>query len=252
MVTRTSQKAHRLPWDAFTANDNPARQHIEQFRVNEWNHIRHQLRQEFGVEIPDAEEPHWAEPGAAVYWRNTVNRRRILDEETGNYTLEVKETGWRPTKPLPANNASQINHFLQNGLRLRPPSDGEVDVDEGVLEAARPAEAVQPKPEHIYHCKRHEVGDFKAHTWEQYRQHCVHHKETLQEKPPERVLQAMTTFRWYCIYHAVGMDKKRSATTHVDFYRKQMGQAHAPISALENKKAKEGDGNAILDNSVPG
>lgn len=231
MTTATKQETRA--WDFLLGEDVPARPSIEMWRKTNWTHIKHELRNEYGTEVLDSREPHWVAPGTAVFYQNTVNRRRHLDND-GHYGPMVEtESGWEPTNPLPAGNASQIHNYLQNGFRLRPL---EYDVDVEVSETAGPAEG-SGEPQLTLYCKRHSERRFRFSKWSVYLAHCNHFKEAIEEKPPDFIIGKMGQYKWYCLRHDVGFQRERMVRHHMNhFSDKRRGLRHATLAQMEVKQ----------------
>lgn len=188
---------------------------IESFREVEWPNIKRQLRTDFQTEVEV--EPHWVEPGRAVYWRRLIVRKREQTEGPDGEPIWKafdEDQGWQSTDPLPANGASVIYRYLSKGFRLRPPSS-DVEAPNGV-EAAVPAEG-EEKLTHQkrFWCHRHPSGQVGFVTWKGYARHCEAKGEILQEKPPDEVQQHMASFEFFCLMHLSGFKALRMAKRHL-------------------------------------
>ena len=127
MVTETNDV--KLTWDAFLDDeDDGVYSQVAGFRETEWHNIRRQLRNDYNWDVPDGLEPHWIAPGRAVFWQLQTVRERVMrvdDNGRNRPVIEDVERGWAPTTAgLPAGSASQIAHWFDKGLRMRPPVDG--------------------------------------------------------------------------------------------------------------------------------
>ena len=219
MVTETNDV--RLTWDAFLDDeDDGAYSQIEGFRETEWHNIRRQLRNDFSWDIPDGLEPHWTAPGRAIFWQQQIIRERVMrvdDRGRNRPVVEDVERGWAPTTSgLPAGSASQIAHWLDKGLRMRPPVDG---VDAEALMAAVPSDRIEvepePIPEDVFFCYKHGMKQRGFKTWKLYAAHCAAYREIPELEPPDDVKEAMKAFKFYCLLHNVGFNNNALARRHV-------------------------------------
>ena len=234
-----------LDWDYFLLKDletvpverreqheNLLRSHIEAFRRSDWPNIKRDLKK-FQWDVPDGLEPHWVSPGRAVYWQEQILREPVeKTDDAGRRSREIVERslGWAPTAGVPANNPSQIAHYLERGLRLRPPYAG-VDV-EAYIEAASPSEGLQSGqdtvPSRVFRCVRHRNGDLDFHSWKAYIKHCVHYNEAMDEQPPEDVVAQQAHYKFYCPLHNVGFNSQRLAIHHAKNSQRRMVKAQHP------------------------
>ena len=217
-LERSLQKAYEGRPEGFREQvAQEFRNGIDMFRHNEWKNIVRELAQRYLLEIPEGLEPHWIGPGIAVYWQKQVLRVRVKDNDPDGreiWRIEEKTTGWTPTEQgLPANNASQISHYLEKGLRLRPPGKG---LEPHVLQEFVPyVKAPEVLPEHIYFCSRHaDKTNMGFRTWKQYLKHCDHFMEELGFEPPADVKERMQGFKYFCVPHNVGFQSYRLAHRH--------------------------------------
>lgn len=221
-----------LPWDAFIQRGAERKgtpeqrerwvagqvEHIAAFRRIEWPNIVHDLQKQFSLVIPEGLEPHWTEAGRAVFWQEQIFRVGVTRNEgkKDEYReLEEVTHGWKPTTPLPANNSSQIAHYLGKGMRLRPPENGaDVEVLLGVPASPSEPQPVQESPQYL--CGRHlEKGRMAFATWKAYRQHTVRYGEVPDQTPPPNVLERRMQFPFYCDIHDVPFKKDRHAAMHI-------------------------------------
>jgi hypothetical protein len=245
----TTTEDLRLKWDAFIEGaveqrvaHEPARESyqtglrdmIDVFRQNEWPAIQRELLNIHRWEITDGLEPHWVEPGKAVYWQQQVVREIKTDDE-GVRRVEWVSRKWEPTSGLPANNASQIAHYLEKGFRLRPPI-------EGVLQEALPEDAVlsegaieasEPTPDQ-YICFRHGQKRFGFQDWSGYLAHCRYYQEVLEGDPPAETVKRMNEFPYYCVMHDVGFHNRRLAARHAKGESRRSATAgHPSVEQME-------------------
>ena len=219
MVTETNDV--KLTWDAFLNDeDDGVYSQVAGFREAEWHNIRRQLRNDYNWDVPDGLEPHWIAPGRAVFWQLQIVRERVMrmdDHGRNRPVIEDVERGWTPTTAgLPAGSSSQIAHWLDKGLRMRPPVDG---VDAETLKAAVPSDRIEvepePEPENVFFCDRHGWKQHGFKTWKSYTAHCVAYRELPEVEPPGEVKEAMKAFKFYCLLHNVGFNNNALATRHV-------------------------------------
>lgn len=211
-----------------------ARLMVDAFRRG-WPHMVQELLAKHRWQVPEGLEPHWVEPSRAVLWSEQIVRRRVSknDAEGRQYwVVEEDHQGWFPTSHLPITTASQLAYYLKEGFRLRPPRDG-VAV-EAVI-SAELADALQRKVPvvevipHKFFCGRHPAqGRYGFALWEQYRQHCLHFKEALEEKPPQDILERAGHFTYYCLIHNVGYTNEAAAQRHIRQEMRQPGRAVHP------------------------
>jgi hypothetical protein len=236
MTTMVEQDI-QLEWDAFLDKTAPqaaqARAGIASFREMEWPAIKRELASVYGLAVPDGLEPHWVEPGRAVYWQHQLRTERAFNEKMQKWERVEKDYGWQPTSGLPASNPSIMAHYLKKGLRLRPPQDG---VDEEAFKAAGLSLDVsveQAMPERTYKCVRHPGDNFSFPTWKAYIAHCLHRREVPEEEPPEEVREKMGTFEYYCALHDKGFNNRRLADRHVrNEQRRPSNAGHPPVDSL--------------------
>ena len=224
----TAVKEKTLHWDSFIERGVPEylngmdrearidelRRHIAQYRQENWRQIRHHLAVEYKLLVPEDLEPHWTEPGNAVYWEQQATWSRKDEQPKRGGEWEEKVGDWVPTGPFPANNASQIAQRLEKGLRLRPPGMG-LSVE--TLETDLPPETPSAEPEKNFrfHCARHRYGEFHFETWKQYRHHCKYHAEPLEHKFPGGMHKRIRKFEFYCGLHNLGTQDERSMQQHI-------------------------------------
>jgi hypothetical protein len=199
MVTEVEE---RIDWGSFMT-DSLAEERIDNFRKSEWRHICHELQSQFGLAF--VHEPCWTDVGEAVFWQPQITRKRV------DGAVENVNEGWQITGPLPANNASQIMHYIRKGFLLRPPSYGE-SVEE--YEAAEPAGGSRGPIQQVW-CDAHVRQRFSFATWDGYIRHCAHFKEPVVSKPPHSVVKAAARFNLYCLEHNTGYNSERLAHRHM-------------------------------------
>jgi len=241
MVTETNNT--RLAWNSWLDdNDVGVCKQVEGFRNIEWPNIKRQLRNDFNWDIQDGVEPHWIAPGKAVFYQLQIRRERVLRADANGRkrpVVEAVEHGWSPTTAgLPAGSASEIAHWLDKGLRMRPPSDG-VDVE--TLKSAVPFDRVevelQPQPEYVFYCSRHGMKERSFRTWQQYTAHCVAYRELPEVEPSADIIESMKAFKFYCILHNVGFNNTRLATRHVRSELRKSGKAvHQTMEQMKVQK----------------
>jgi hypothetical protein len=261
----TAVKSLQLPWDHFFNEDPQAgvmRPHVQSFRTKEWGNIKRELLSRYNWLVPEENEPHWLSPGRAAYWQpQTLLKRGPRLDSNGNIivdaqaqpVLETVETvvGWSPTKAMPANNANQIAHYLNKGLRFRPPSSGNLAVEEKVaasyIEAAASESSAKENAQQqekttasAYICLRHDKGKMAFPTWRAYVKHCNRYQEEPIEDPPQEVLERMARSVYFCYLHNLGFQNERLATMHI---RAELGKpgrsVHPSLQSLEVKAKKE-------------
>jgi len=263
MTTAIAEQDLQLPWDYFLVKDSDEkmnRPHIEAFRQNEWPAICRYLLQDFHLDVPVEQEPHWVASGKAMYWQLQTTRRiaNVKDDNgndvIGNGGQPVREfveetTGWTPCGPLPANNPSIVAHYLNKGFRFRPPSSGDLAVEGGAVEALQEAAASQEvskverdekiKKQRTYICLRHSTGKMAFRSWRAYIKHTSYHKEQPTEEPPPSIVARMAKFRFYCFVHDQGFRGERLAKRHiVDELRKGGAATHPTLQDLMVKANK--------------
>jgi hypothetical protein len=228
---------HYEPWDSFL--DEKVRVAVEGFRKIQWSNLWRELRVEHGIYLPRNLEPHWTEPGRAVFWHQQTVTRRPFDSETGTYgDREDITTDWKLTAPVRANNAGQIAvYLLKKGWHLRSPSDDGVVVD---VEAP-PAEQTETSGETVYKCRRHPKGVFRSKKWDAYRMHCLHGSERLEETPPADVLVKMQESKYYCLSHDASFKSLRGATIHSSHYSPKYRWEPKPHEMKIKIKQKNGE-----------
>lgn len=247
---RSDMLAEAKTWDAFLEaeverNRIPPHQRvaflnqrmasIRAVRENDWPRFRNELATKYGCDIPDGVEPHWTEGGRAVYWQHQIVSQIVERPGPDGLPMRVMEDrdyGWQPTLPLPANSAAAIAQFLRNGLRLRPPSNGEAEVSEaaapdGVLQGKSDAEARH------FVCNRHR--DHRSFpTWKAYIQHCDRMREPIQEKPPPDVAEIAAKYAYYCFPHNNGFNNRRLAERHMKVELRKPGRAvHLSVEQMK-------------------
>ena len=245
-MTTISEDAVRLPWDYFLQKlptKEAVTPQVEGYRSREWKNIRQSLLQNWRWEIPNDLEPHWVGPGTAVYWQEQrVRAWRFVSNETGeeiSNTADNQDIGhrkqvwigenkWEATGPLPAH-AGGLAHYLNKGLRLRPPQEGVaaeiLRESADLLEAS--SENVVPKV--MFFCFRHEDrGKIGFSNWGAYLKHCSHYQERATETPPTEVLERAATFTWYCPLHDIGWNKAKSVGQHYKNERRRPGGTYHP------------------------
>jgi hypothetical protein len=245
-----------IPWDAFirsgaerTASAEQreswvagATAHIAGFRKVEWPNIVHALRASHKIVIPDGLEPHWTEAGRAVFWQEQTVRRGVTRSDKSGTWRELEEVtlGWKPTNPLPANNAGQIAHYLGKGMRLRPPENG-VDVEILNDVSAPPSESQPVQDPVVYICGRHlERGRMAFATWKAYVQHTVRYGEVPDQEPPPDVLQRRATSAFYCDVHDVTFKTERHAGMHIKVVHQRQKQfREVTLAMLRTGEANE-------------
>lgn len=230
-----------LPWHHF-ANDSPV-EHLRQWRKRDWRNIKRELKELYGLAVPDELEPHWVAPGKAVFWKNTILLEYKRDpEKLKHNVMEILETSlgeWKPTAPQPVGNAAQLHRYLDyKGFRLRPPLSG---VEAGLKELIEAVEAAdQPeesKPEFI--CLNH---DYITHTWKGYLNHTNHFKEPPDlSQMPDDVREAMKTAEYYCAVHNISFPAERSAIHHVREHARKnwISQPHVKAEDMRVQRPKE-------------
>ena len=244
MVTETNDV--RLTWDAFLNDeDEGAHRQVEGFREAEWHNIRRQLRNDYNWDVPDGLEPHWIAPGRAVFWQQQIVRERVFrvdDRGRRRPVVEDVERGWAPTTlaGLPAGSSSQIAHWLDKGLRMRPPVDG---VDAETLKAAVPSGSIEVEPEpeleDLFHCYRHGIKQRGFKTWKLYAAHCAAYREIPELEPPDETKEIMKAFKFYCLLHNVGFNNNALAARHV---RNELRKPGKPVhQTLDQMKVQEPD-----------
>ena len=219
------------PWDYYL--EEAARPRVEGFRRSEWRNIQTDLRK---VGVTLGVEPCWVEPGRAVFWQEQkVREREVVMEEGGARTVFVeRSTGYTPTLPQPANNASLIARYLRKGLLLRPPGQETVEIkDEVPL-----IEPDQPEP---YICFRHGADIRKSFpTWKGYMNHCRYYVEKPEYGPPQGVSQRADKYAYYCLYHNVGFDSESGAKRHITVEsRRTIKSSHIPLESMKVTSEKE-------------
>lgn len=228
----------RLEGEAKAKTVANIRSHVEAFRVGEWKDIKRHLAEDFKLHA--VVEPHWTSSGSAVYWQERRVRERVMKEGEGA-VIEWTGKGWETTGPLPADNASQIAHYLEKGFRLRPPSAG-VDVEP--LESAAPSEEPQGTGEVVapYKCHRHLGNKYQFVSWKGYMQHCERRQEIPDLAPPVEMLEALRGKEFICKVHWQGFAKRRMAILHLKNRRYAMlhRMAQITIEAMEKRDADEG------------
>ena len=249
----------QLSWDYFTRQgegfSEQALRMIDGWRRTEWDSIVRYLLQDYHWEIPEGLEPHWVGPGKARYWQEqTKLERTFVDNETGDPLVHTGENlerghmegvwvtiGWEPTGPLPAANAGQVAHYLNKGLRLRPPREGVAA--EIWRESADLPEAPSEAPPAPYTCFRHgEKGKMAFANWKAYIKHCTHYNEPPKETPPQEVLERMARFQWYCLNHDIGFNHKAHVTRH---FKAEMRRAGRPFHmTVEDMQVQKNGSNA--------
>ena len=224
-----------LPWDIFFG-DGP-RVTIDAWRRSVWKNIKRELRVEFGLEVPDGLEPHWTDPGTAIFytmdktvmWETSSEKRHNLK---GFETIDADH--WTVTSPMPVGNAQQLSRYLtRKGFRLRPPLDGVDGRLREVVESASSPEV--SSPDYTYKCKVHGVEFL---TWRGYLQHCTFKREQVDlSQMPESSRGAVGDWGWYCAPHNFGTHSGRAAKNHMKVHvRKQMPGQHSTVEQMRVKK----------------
>jgi len=189
------------------------RENVEAFRSANWNGIKRGLEQDYKKVA--RVEPHWTGPGTALYWQEQVFRERKMGPD-GPYIEETRQ-GWKVTGPFPADNPSQINHYLEKGFRLRPPEFG-VDVE--AFESAVPPEVTQDEQEDpAFRCRYHIDGVRSFANWKGYLQHCDRYGEVPDQKPPPDVQKMVRKARYACPVHWSRYPSKKAAVHHLKTQR---------------------------------
>ena len=247
-----------LAWDAFLEEEAKRnyvrsedrerflaqrRKSINAFREFEWPQIRQALARDFHMEMPQGLEPHWTEPGTAVFWQDEViaSPTVVGQSPSGAPIRKLVDVhgGWKPTSPQPANNAWQIAHYLGNGLRLRPPEQG---LDVMALQSAVPAGAFKrpdiAPPARTFVCERHGAGEKRVFvSWKAYVQHCADRREVLEEAAPPEVLEMASRYKYYCSSHHKGFNHKRLAVWHMKAELSKPGRSvHLSLEQMEMKR----------------
>lgn len=200
------EKPVSLTWSAFVTPEqraHPNFQHLETFRRLQWGKIRHELQNAFGWTVAEGVEPHWTDAGAAVYWQLQKSRKGAKDKGT-----------WTATNPLPANSAAVIAHYLNKGLRLRPPKDGLSSEEWSRVESAALPEA-PPDKLPAYWCRRHGQDVFGFHVWKAYMRHCDAFGEEPTEKPPAEVVSLWGSYPFHCKLHDRVFRSEDAALQHI-------------------------------------
>ena len=253
MVTEVLERMERLPWDSFLEEEvsrdarahtvalETARKMIDRFREVDWPNIKRDLGlPPYNWVVPDGLEPHWVAPGRAVFWQEQVIREPVdrLDGGQMRRVLEDVSRGWTRTSGLPANNPSVIAHYLNKGLRFRPP-EAEMAVE--TLQALVPSEALQamdrePEPEVKveYLCSRHGYKHKRFVTWKGYVAHCSQSREPLEYDPPADILNLMKNYDFVCMIHGKGFTSARHAGRHFKSEMRRPGRSVHPT--LEQMK----------------
>ena len=243
----TIEKDIALPWDAFLQRElqrlgltglaaekwlEQTRNHIERFRQMEWPQIRLGVNKTTTWQIPEGLEPHWVEPGKAVFWQEQIVRTRVSDSD--GVRIEERHLGWTPTSAIYANSASAVAKWLDIGLRLRPPTK---DTDLEVLKRANIQEykPVTPVPTPKFWCRRHpDKGPMAFPNWKAYIQHCTHYLELPIEEPPQEVVEHRKQFKWYCLEHEKGFNFSRLASRHMKSELRKPGKrVHQTLAQME-------------------
>jgi hypothetical protein len=147
--------------------------------------------------------------------------------------------GWQPTSALPADNASQVAHYLNKGFRFRPPQDGVaseyIRESADLLEESSEDQTATAK----FFCYRHfDKGRIGFATWEAYLRHCSQYVEKPIESPPKEILEHAAQFTWYCPIHNIGFQKANLVRRHYrGESRRQGGQYHPTIEDMLVKKS---------------
>lgn len=240
MVTAEAERA--ASWDSFL--DVGSRQTVEVYRKIEWPNIKRALSKDFRIDLPEGLEPCWVSPGKAIYWQQQITRRPVQtgEDSLGRPIREMQDfpEGWALTGPLPANNASQIAHYLNKGLRLRHPDQVVVEAEDPV-----PPEALaETTPEDQFFCNRHGYDRKGFKTWKGYVSHCRYYHEPIEETMPAEVLARAATFTYYCQYHDKGYNNQGAATRHMRTELKRPGKPyHATVGEMRMALAEGADGN---------
>ena len=251
----TDEKDLSLKWDAFIEReiakqtDNPVlkaealdrtKEHIEGFRRIDWPNIRRDLyREPYLWDVHEDLEPHWVAPGRAVFWQQQTKSQivqKTLEDGRVRTVREDVPTGWEPTSSgLPSGTASQISHYLDKGLRLRPPQEG-VDVE--LLKSAIPSDSFQVEAEAVpsveFICSRHGAKKYVSTTWKNYIRHCSQFNEVPDLDAPLEVREKVAGYKYYCYIHNRGYMTQKMATRHIKSeMRKPRGGLHPAIQQME-------------------
>lgn len=224
----TTATADALTWDSFltweadrlkSVSDERKRsfqvaltENVQAFRRINWNGIKRGLEQDY--KLSPRVEPHWTGPGTALYWQQPIIRERVVGEDNSLTIKEVKQD-WQVTGPFPADNPSQINHYLAKGFRLRPPEFG-VDVEP--FESAVPPEVIQEK-QPAFQCKRHIDGLRNFASWKGYAHHCDRFRELPDQKPPPDVQRMVRRATFACPVHWSIHPSRKAAAHHLKISR---------------------------------
>ena len=246
-MTTVADKDILLRWDYFLdemgltpGGGEAARTMIAAWRLSEWPTIKRDLARQFRWEIPDDLDPHWVAPGRAVYWCHEITSRPVpvlvggepetIDGQlTGRREWKDFDNGWNPTKGLPANNPTQIAHYLDKGFRLRPPQEGvEMETLKESAEASDDLQGDTSDTRPTYACYKHAKGKLVWRTWKAYIQHCLSKKEAPEYDLPPEVAERAKKFPFYCAIHDRGFTHPAHAGRHLAAELKKAGKAVHP------------------------
>ena len=247
-----------LPWHLFLDQESDksgtskasAFRHIEVFREIEWPNMKRELMKTYNREMPSDLEPHWVEPGRAVFWRRMISRNAVrYTDESGRERskLEDVDNGWHPTSGMSVGNASQLNQYLEKGFRLRPPSGVDVEimksaVPSGAFEMVM-SEQEEDQPVEKYECHRHGFKNRSFYNWKTYIKHCGRFREETEYEVPDYVMDRVAESKYYCFQHNKSFPTYRAAVQHVKDAQRQPGALkHAPATAMEVARFLKTDG----------
>lgn len=231
-----------LNWDFFLDEKDREegampREHILAWRKREWSGIVRVLRNEYGLEVPEGQEPHWVEPARAVFWTQDVILKPVKKAGVPRHNLQKideEKTDWLPTSGLPVGNANQLHYYLEKkGFRLRPPLDGVDGQLKEVVESALTQEV--PEQEKKFLCKNHNM---RMVNWRAYTMHCERYQEMPDlEQLPDEMAEVARSWDFYCIAHRYGTNVERAAINH---RRLHMGKPSAGRHiSIENMRMKK-------------
>ncbi len=223
-----------IPWDIFFPEGSRAA--INAWRKSAWKNIRRELRVDFGKEVPDGLEPHWTDPGTAIFYTvdRTVTFAKSGEGRHNSQGFEEEDSEhWTVTSPMPVGNARQLSYYIERkGFRLRPPLNGVAGGLKDVVESAVSPETTDP--EYTFKCALHGTEFL---TWRAYRMHCRFKREHPDfSQMPESVGETIQSFDYYCIAHNFGTFSKRAITNHrKEHLRNFMPGQHATIDQMTIK-----------------
>ncbi len=222
-----------MPWDIFFEGDRTA---IDAWRKTNWKGIKTALRVEFGLEVPDGLEPHWTDPGTALFY--TMDKTVTFNKsEGGRHNLqgfeEIDSGQWVLTSPMPVGNAQQLSNYLgKKGFRLRPPLEG---VDGSLKTVVESAVAPEADPEYLFKCKTHGTEFL---TWKAYLQHCRWKREYADlAQMPEEIQGTVGEHKYYCATHNFGTFNPRAAIAHrKNYLRIPIPGQHSTLEQMTVKR----------------